>query len=71
MRGSAILPSVAAIFVCAILTLSDVFPMFGRRGTLKSCSFEVPIGSDGMLPDAFPMSFRCLILRQEGVGKKK
>ena len=50
--------------------LSDAFPMFGRRGTLKSCSFEVPIGSDGMLPDAFPMSFRCLILRQEGVGKK-
>ena len=31
--------------------------MFGRRGTLKSCSFEVPIGSDGMLPDAFPMSY--------------
>ena len=57
MRGSAILPSVAAIFVCAILTLSDAFPMFGRRGTLKSCSFEVPIGSDGMLPDAFPMSY--------------
>jgi hypothetical protein len=26
LRGSAILPSVAAIFVCAILTLSDVFP---------------------------------------------
>ena len=49
--------------------LSDAFPMFGRRGTLKSCSFEVPIGSDGMLPDAFPMSFRCLILRQEGVRK--
>ena len=52
--------------------LSDAFPMFGPCGTLKSCSFEVPIGPDGILSDAFPMSY-CLtgILRQEGVGKQK
>ena len=66
LQISAIFPSIAIIFVCGILILSDIFPMFGRRGTFKNYNFEVPINSD----EIFPGAFRCLILRQEDIGKK-